>query len=708
MPNKVFDIKANQWISAREAESRRCIYAMRRKGLITSEQVAELIQPLPPKPPQPFNLTKEQLVRMLPNMNPVTQAKVDMELHKRAIAGDNFSPKDEGFLASDMGLKRRVIDAFNGRDKDVKSIISGLRRDIGIHRQYLDSPPDPVTGSHDWHRLWIDIYTKWIDKLGAPKLPPPPPQDFTAEEDEAIIASGGMEALERAREQNIEDTAAFEQEFGVSARVSETSSTYQPDESSYTSNLPSTDDYGNVWDDSSGKWVSPEGNTFDPNEGIWRDDRTGSTYNERTGKWESKESQININADGSLSFGDDESEIRSTRESLAPIDEDEERFKPSPGVSPQREEELTNTELQAQGLLPSYTGPDGKPVFERLPDDEIARIKFQNDQERLAARVLADDAAIVVRFERQAQEVINRDLYPRVVSELETAGFTRADNGGFILPEGATEDDFSRIRDDLAAQAYADLLDPIEALMIGEREAHAAAYEHLAQGRVDYALDPFTPPPGHAERVLNEVTRALGRLATTDVGEATVSGITFVGGVVGDIARAIGAAPIINIPFIKDDPTIADAVNLLIAGISYPSEVVADKLIELERIREAKPYELPQYTKDIITKLLPDSTATEVIGYFEGMGSQPTALGQLGVSEDARRIMYEIFLDPLNLIPGIGFTKADDLRKLGRLGLHTIELGKTAARNIADDATLLMLIGRVCSLIKLLSIVMMC
>ncbi len=38
------------------------------------------------------------------------------------------------------------------------------------------------------------------------------------------------------------------------------------------------DPFGNYWDDATQRWISPEGNTFDPNEGIWRDPRQGTAY----------------------------------------------------------------------------------------------------------------------------------------------------------------------------------------------------------------------------------------------------------------------------------------------------------------------------------------------------------------------------------------------------------------------------------------------
>ncbi len=38
------------------------------------------------------------------------------------------------------------------------------------------------------------------------------------------------------------------------------------------------DEFGNYWDDQLQRWISPEGNTFDPNEGVWRDPRQNTAY----------------------------------------------------------------------------------------------------------------------------------------------------------------------------------------------------------------------------------------------------------------------------------------------------------------------------------------------------------------------------------------------------------------------------------------------
>ena len=48
------------------------------------------------------------------------------------------------------------------------------------------------------------------------------------------------------------------------------------------------------WDETRKKWVSPEGNEYDPNEGIWRDPKSGN-YQDETGTWTSQTGDKYVN-----------------------------------------------------------------------------------------------------------------------------------------------------------------------------------------------------------------------------------------------------------------------------------------------------------------------------------------------------------------------------------------------------------------------------
>lgn len=53
---------------------------------------------------------------------------------------------------------------------------NGLAQAREIHRHYLFMPPDPKTGSHKWHRDWINLYDKALATCGC-AAPPTPPEE---------------------------------------------------------------------------------------------------------------------------------------------------------------------------------------------------------------------------------------------------------------------------------------------------------------------------------------------------------------------------------------------------------------------------------------------------------------------------------------------------------------------------------------------------
>jgi len=48
---------------------------------------------------------------------------------------------------------------------DIPYIISKLEEAKAIHEYYLTVPPDPETGSHVWHKRWVEIYEEAIKIL---------------------------------------------------------------------------------------------------------------------------------------------------------------------------------------------------------------------------------------------------------------------------------------------------------------------------------------------------------------------------------------------------------------------------------------------------------------------------------------------------------------------------------------------------------------
>lgn len=58
-------------------------------------------------------------------------------------------------------------------------VCAGIKEASDTHVHFLTMPPDPVTGSHEWHRHWIDLYAKTLNYCGCSgHAPPAPPQPF--------------------------------------------------------------------------------------------------------------------------------------------------------------------------------------------------------------------------------------------------------------------------------------------------------------------------------------------------------------------------------------------------------------------------------------------------------------------------------------------------------------------------------------------------
>ena len=56
-----------------------------------------------------------------------------------------------------------------------KEVCAGITQAREIHASYMNVPPDPVTGSHDWHRYWIELYNKTLATMSCPQSPPKMP-----------------------------------------------------------------------------------------------------------------------------------------------------------------------------------------------------------------------------------------------------------------------------------------------------------------------------------------------------------------------------------------------------------------------------------------------------------------------------------------------------------------------------------------------------
>ena len=116
---------------------------------------------------EPFGHEVETL-RKLHTLDPISQAKLDLGLHDKALSKPRFDPQANAALQEDMPLKQKVIQIFSGQIKDpsvIQAVVQDLKKDQQTHLVYLRQPPHENTGSHVWHRAWAKIYEDWINQL---------------------------------------------------------------------------------------------------------------------------------------------------------------------------------------------------------------------------------------------------------------------------------------------------------------------------------------------------------------------------------------------------------------------------------------------------------------------------------------------------------------------------------------------------------------
>lgn len=115
----------------------------------------------------PFGHEVDTLAK-LHTLDPISQAKLDIGLHNKALDKPRFGPQANAALQEDMPLKQKVIQIFSGQVSDpqeIQSVVQHLKKDQQTHLFYLRQPPHENTGSHVWHRAWAKVYQDWIAQL---------------------------------------------------------------------------------------------------------------------------------------------------------------------------------------------------------------------------------------------------------------------------------------------------------------------------------------------------------------------------------------------------------------------------------------------------------------------------------------------------------------------------------------------------------------
>jgi hypothetical protein len=100
------------------------------------------------------------------------QAEIDKGLHKGAVGKGRFGAGGDDFLAKDTRIKDDFQQIVKSVEKGVmpplpliQNTIRGLVYDLDVHARYLGQPENPNTGSHHWHKTWMDTYHGWLNYL---------------------------------------------------------------------------------------------------------------------------------------------------------------------------------------------------------------------------------------------------------------------------------------------------------------------------------------------------------------------------------------------------------------------------------------------------------------------------------------------------------------------------------------------------------------
>lgn len=112
-------------------------------------------------------------LKKLPGMDMYDQAVEDQKIHKRAISNGSFDAAGTKFLIDDMQTKEKFKEFLKQVDRgepidDQKrqELINLLQKDKNGHQDYLNRQDfNQITGSAEWHQMWINIYDKWISWL---------------------------------------------------------------------------------------------------------------------------------------------------------------------------------------------------------------------------------------------------------------------------------------------------------------------------------------------------------------------------------------------------------------------------------------------------------------------------------------------------------------------------------------------------------------
>lgn len=105
---------------------------------------------------------ENDILSILPNMDPIQQVKLDINLNMNAI--DSF-PNSNHLLVSNSKDKKNLIPFFQGKIKDPNTIKQLIQVVENSKRTHQNRVANQLTGSSDWNNTWIKVYDKWLKKL---------------------------------------------------------------------------------------------------------------------------------------------------------------------------------------------------------------------------------------------------------------------------------------------------------------------------------------------------------------------------------------------------------------------------------------------------------------------------------------------------------------------------------------------------------------
>lgn len=105
---------------------------------------------------------EENILSLLPQLDPVNQVKLDIQLNMNGI--DTF-PNSGHMLVNNSQQKQGLIPIFQGKVRNPQVIKSYIGVVEQSKRSHMQRAANQMTGSHAWNNTWIKVYNQWLKRL---------------------------------------------------------------------------------------------------------------------------------------------------------------------------------------------------------------------------------------------------------------------------------------------------------------------------------------------------------------------------------------------------------------------------------------------------------------------------------------------------------------------------------------------------------------